>query len=276
MSKALQYILGDIPTLPGGRTDQPFLIRRDGKLSLHFDHLTMQSQMRMDAPDALALGYTRTMMGFLLFNPTPRRIAMIGLGGGSLAKYCLRHIPVAHFTAVEINPAILKFRDEFNIPEDGPRFKVICADGADYVRDVSEAVDVLLVDGFDACSPPPGLCSSSFYAGCHDKLDEGGVMVVNLWGGDGEHELFLSRIRESFGRQAVMINSERDGNRIVFAVKGGSFPPEESLLVSRAIEPDHQHPIKLKATIQKILGKLKPNLPLKKARKARSLTSFTG
>lgn len=266
MSKALQYIFGDIPTLPGGRTDEPFLSRRNGKLSLHFDHLATQSQMRLDAPDALALGYTRTMMGFLLFNPAPRHIAMIGLGGGSLAKYCLRHLPEAHFTAVEINSAILKFRNEFSIPADGPRFTVLCADGADYVRDAAETVDVLLVDGFDAYSPPPDLCSSSFYDSCHDKLAEGGVMVVNLWGGDGEHELFLSRIRESFGGQAVMINSERDGNRIVFAVKGEGFPPEESLLVSRAIEPDPRHPIKLSATIQKILGKLRPDLPLKRGK----------
>lgn len=266
MSKVLQYILGEIPALPAGRSDEPFLRRRDGKLSLHFDHLATQSQMRTDAPHALALGYTRTMMGFLLFNPAPKRIAMIGLGGGSLAKYCLRHLPEAHFTAIEINPEILKFRDEFHIPEDGSHFKVLCGDGADYVRDAAETVDVLLVDGFDARSPPPDLCSASFYDACHDKLGKGGVLVANLWGGDGDYGRFLSRIRDSFDQQAVMINAERDGNKIVFAVKGEGFPPEESLLVSRAIEPDPRHPIKLAATIQKILGKLRPDLPLKRGK----------
>ena len=264
MSKALQYILGDIATLPGGRTDQPFISRRDGRLNLHFDHLAVQSQMHTDNPHALALGYTRTMMGFLLFNPSPRHIAMIGLGGGSLAKFCLQHLPATHFTAVEINPAVLKFRDEFRIPADSARFRVLCADGADYVQDDSDPVDVLLIDGFDAYSPPPGLCSANFYDNCYGKLNEGGIMVANLWGGDGEHELFLARIRDSFDRQAVMIKAESDSNKIVFAVKGGSFPPEDSLLLGRAIEPDQRHPIKLAATAQKILGKLRPGRVMKR------------
>jgi hypothetical protein len=33
-------------------------------------------------PEFLALGYTKTMMGFLFFQPNPKSIAMIGLGGG--------------------------------------------------------------------------------------------------------------------------------------------------------------------------------------------------
>ena len=44
------------------------------------------------------------MMGFLLFQPAPARIAMIGLGGGSLAKYCALKLPEADFTAIERRP----------------------------------------------------------------------------------------------------------------------------------------------------------------------------
>ena len=35
-------------------------------------------------PDFLVLSYTRTMMAFLLFNSEPKRIAVLGLGGGSI------------------------------------------------------------------------------------------------------------------------------------------------------------------------------------------------
>ncbi len=44
--------------------------------------------MSKNDPDKLELGYTRIMTRFLLLNSTPESIAMIGLGGGSLAKYC--------------------------------------------------------------------------------------------------------------------------------------------------------------------------------------------
>ena len=49
--------------------------------------------MSLDEPDALVTAYTRKMMAFLLFNPAPKRIAMVGLGGGSLAKFCYRNLP---------------------------------------------------------------------------------------------------------------------------------------------------------------------------------------
>ncbi len=73
--------------------DTPLLHEDKGELSLHFDFPTIQSRMLKADPEHLLLDYTRTMMGFLLFVPKPARIAMIGLGGGSLAKYCRRRLP---------------------------------------------------------------------------------------------------------------------------------------------------------------------------------------
>lgn len=254
----LQYIQGDIPFLPAGCTDTPFLNKSNGRLSLHFDYLAIQSEMRIDAPDALALGYTRTMMGFLLFQPQPKRIAMIGLGGGSLAKYCLRHLSAAQFTAVEINPAILEFRRAFHIPDDGPRFRVVCADGADYMRSNEDGtLDVLLLDGFDGHCPPAQLCTPGFYADCYARLAPGGILVANYWSGDNECMAYIARIRECFAGQMVVINTVDPGNRIVFAGKGSSFPPDASTLLERAIEPDDRHPIQLHATAQKLLKKLR-------------------
>ena len=62
---------------------KPFVCETATTRALHFDIAETQSCMLIGDPDALALEYTRTMMGFLLFNPEPRQITMIGLGGGS-------------------------------------------------------------------------------------------------------------------------------------------------------------------------------------------------
>ena len=56
-----------------------------GLRSLHLGSDTVQSTMRIADPIELVLSYTRAMMGFLLFHPQPRHVAMLGLGGGSLA-----------------------------------------------------------------------------------------------------------------------------------------------------------------------------------------------
>ncbi|WP_237218244.1 transferase [Rugosibacter aromaticivorans] len=258
LSALLQYIYGDMPSLPAGRTDTPFLSKSNGHLSLHFDYLAIQSEMHIDTPDALALGYTRTMMGFLLFQPQPKHIAMIGLGGGSLAKYCLRHLPETQFTAVEINPAILEFRQAFHIPDDEPRFRILCADGADYMRcDEDGPLDVLLLDGFDGHCPPTQLCTPDFYADCHARLTPGGIMVANYWSSDRDCMDYIARIRGCFAGQVVVIDACEPGNKIVFAGKGGNFPPDAATLLERAIEPDTRHPIKLHATAQKLLKQLR-------------------
>ena len=90
--------------------------RDTGTLAMRFGACAAwtQSCMLLDAPDVLALDYTRTLMGFLLFDPRPRSILMVGLGGGSLAKYCHRHLPQADITVVEINPHVIALRERFH------------------------------------------------------------------------------------------------------------------------------------------------------------------
>ncbi|MDP1660239.1 MAG: hypothetical protein Q8L73_12935 [Methylotenera sp.] len=129
--------------------DEPFVFEEIATLSLHFDMHSIQSVMRKSDPGSLVLSYTCTMMGFLLFKLEPERIAMVGLGGGSLAKYCAKYLPDSHFTAVEINPQVIALRDKFHIPADSDKFSVLQANGADYVENKLDKVDVLLIDGFD-------------------------------------------------------------------------------------------------------------------------------
>ena len=53
-----------------------------GVRSLHIGSDTIQSSMRLARPNDLELSYTRSMMGFLLFNERPARVLLVGLGGG--------------------------------------------------------------------------------------------------------------------------------------------------------------------------------------------------
>src|ERR1700688_3276934 len=84
---------------------EPVVLETRHALSLHFDLLATQSFMSRSAPNRLALGHTRTMMGFLLLQPAPTRVCMIGLGGGSLVKYCYRYLPNTRMGSPDMNPA---------------------------------------------------------------------------------------------------------------------------------------------------------------------------
>jgi spermidine synthase len=219
----------------------PFIYEDDDLATLYFCIGSIQSQMKQDRPDHLVLSYTRTMMAFLLFNPSPKTIAMIGLGGGSMAKWCYRELPSTDITVAEINPHVIALRDYFYVPPDNERFRVICEDGAEYVARTYNELAVLLVDGFDADGQPPELCTQEFYHACWNALTPSGVLVVNLCGrGD---RINICRIKHVFDDRALVVVPHDGGNRVAFAWKEGPMWHEENAgSISMKIKEFEYHP----------------------------------
>lgn len=205
---------------PAGDHARPFVQESGGTRSLHFSVDEVQSRMDLRKPDALHLAYTRMMMGFLLFDPAPARVLMVGLGGGSLAKFCHRHLPSARIDVVEINPFVIALRDEFRVPPDGERFRVIEADGARHLRETESRYDVILVDGYDRQGLPEALSSQRFYDDCAGALTANGLLVVNLHAHHRLHKVHVARIARSFDDALIVVDDTTRDNRIAFAEKG--------------------------------------------------------
>lgn len=216
----------DAPFGAGG----PMLFRFGDMLSLLFDWSTVQSGMKVSDPDHLLFDYTRLMMAFRLFRPAPRTIEMIGLGGGSLAKACYRALPDCVITVVEIDPQVIALRDTFHVPPDDHRFRVICADGIDYVANADAKPDILLLDGFDAQGLPHALSERAFYDSCRARLGPQGLLVANLCDNSTAFAVLQRRIAASFDGQAIGVPAERHGNRVVFASADPGFPPSPEQL----------------------------------------------
>ncbi len=208
---------------PVAKHAKPFVSRTPTTLSLHFSIDQVQSRMDVRDPTALDLEYSRTMMGFLIFEPDPANIAMIGLGGGSLAKFCYRHLPKCRIQVVEINPHVIALREKFRVPQDNARFNIIEDDGAEFLRLTSERFSVLLVDGYDSEGFAESLSSQDFYDSCFEKLAEGGQLVINLHADLLNHVQQVERIRRSFKGEALTINDRLRGNLVVFARRGAKF-----------------------------------------------------
>jgi spermidine synthase len=220
-------LIASLPALPAAHETSghavPFVHNTPTSKALHFAIEETQSRMQTRDPDALELEYTRTMMGFLLFTPQPRCIGMIGLGGGSLAKFCYRHLPRTRIHVVEINPHVIALRDEFLVPADDDRFTVEQGDGAHWVRSRTLRPDVLVVDGFDTRGLPAALSSARFYDDCVALLPTGGLLVANLHCADAGYEDRLADVRRSFGGCTLRVEDSERSNCIVFARKGRPF-----------------------------------------------------
>jgi spermidine synthase len=208
-----------------GLYDKPFVIEDDGARCLYFTRAFIQSEMRLADPLALEFAYTRKMMAFLLFLPEPREILMLGLGGGSLAKYCHRHLPAARITVVEVDPHVIAFREQFLVPPDDARFRVREGEAAGYVAQCQERPDVVLIDAFDRDGVAPSLCTREFYESVRGILARQGLMVANLVGEKGERMAHLAMIRAVFGDNVILLPIANDGNHVAFAFRDPAFEP---------------------------------------------------
>jgi spermidine synthase len=200
----------------------PLVINDGTRRTLEFTRGDVQSEMLLARPDALVLDYTRAMMCFALFAPQPRHIVMVGLGGGSLAKFCYRHFPHTRITVLEIRADVIALRDLFCLPPDDARLRVLHCDAADYLARAPGDADVLLVDGFDRRGLPPALSSSAFYAGCRRALRPGGVLVANIFTYDPDYVTALQRLNDVFDARVVWFRRIAGNNRILFAVRPGA------------------------------------------------------
>lgn len=207
----------------------------DGRLRyLHFGLNYVQSVMRIDQPERLDLRYTQKMMGFLLFMPEPARVLMLGLGGGSLAKYCYRRLPEARISVIEIDPDVIALRRHFSVPDDDARFRVIRGDGFSYLGESRETVDVLLVDAFDADGLAQSVSGGAFLHAAHARLADDGILVMNLTGERSRYAALIDEAATIFEEQTLLVPVKNDGNFVLFAFKDRLFVPDWPQLRSRA------------------------------------------
>ncbi|MBZ0106095.1 MAG: polyamine aminopropyltransferase [Sulfuricella denitrificans] len=208
---------------------------RDGVRFLHLGSDTVQSAMRVKAPNELELAYTRSMMGFLLFRPKPGNILMIGLGGGSVAKFVYHRLPAVKTRVVEINPQVVAAaHSHFFVPEADQRLQIDIGDGVEHVHNLAASCDVLMVDGYDDRNLVEALASQSFYDDCAAALTPDGMLVVNLWGSDKLFDVYFRRIEASFNGLVLSMPTGRMSNIIVFGFKRSPGNPRWQELRERA------------------------------------------
>lgn len=215
---------------------KPFVIDDGKSRYLYFNVRLMQSEMALKAPHDLALRYTQKMMGFLLFHPRPKRIALIGLGGGSIVKFCHRRLPGVQITAVELDPDVIALRDAFFVPPDDERLKIIEGDGAEFIEHTEKGIDALLVDAFDRTGFAPALANREFFENAWAKLSGNGVLVVNLAGDKESYAGLIGEAMHVFDDQVIVISVPDDGNHILYAFKEKYFEPRWRWLHNHAKE----------------------------------------
>lgn len=154
-----------------------------GHRALYFMSRFIQSRMDPMDPLRLVLPYSRHMMASLLFleETAAPNVLMIGLGGGSLAKFLLHYFPKARLDVVEVDEGMEALaRTFFALPDDS-RLRIHVADGWDFLqKDSGETYDLILVDAFDRDGMARTVYVRQFFQAARKLTTSSGLVAVNL------------------------------------------------------------------------------------------------
>lgn len=143
----------------------------------------IESRLDRSRPRSLDLDYTRTMMAGFLLQPRPRRLLMLGLGGGGMSNYLHARFPELEIDAVDIDPEVARLAQEFfEVPRADPRYRVHVADARLFVErsPTSTRWDMIMLDAFRGVFVPYHLKTEEFYRAVLARLAPEGVVVANL------------------------------------------------------------------------------------------------
>jgi spermidine synthase len=226
-----------------------------GIRSLHLGSPTIQSSMYVNDPFRLELAYSWGMMCVLLFAPKAKKLTLVGLGGGSIAKYVWKYCPQFHQTVVELNPQVIKIaRSHFYTPEDDERLQVLEGDGIAYIQAHPGGCEVLMMDAFGSDGLPPDFCTQSFFDDCFEALVPDGLLAINLWGSDKNFDLYVQRMEQSFDHRVLIMPTGKPGNVIVFGFKPELPIPSLQILHQRAKEQAESHKIPFIDMLDRLRG----------------------
>ena len=192
---------------------------------LHLGSEWIQGAMRLNSPNSIELEYAEQMMGWLLFlEPSINfEVLQLGLGTGTLSKFCHHLNNDIQVSAVEINPAVIvASKVMFDLPIESDRMTVIQDDALAYVKNSKnyKTKDVIQVDLYDGSASGPALSSLDFYKGCANTLKDTGVITVNLFGRHSSFKENINNICEAFEDRVLLFPEVHDCNVVAIAFKG--------------------------------------------------------
>lgn len=236
----------------------PTISEGGGIRYLHFGSEWVQGAMWVSKPAELVLEYTAQMMAWLLFLAPPKQqsIGILGLGAGSLARFCLKHTQ-SKLQVVEWNPMVTSAcQMYFKLPRPA-RMLIEHLDAGVWVADARnhEQCAVLMVDLYDADAAGPVRDSLEFYQQCRHVLGEVGVLTVNLFGAHASFGKNIRRLNEAFEGRLLSLPQIDAGNQVVLAFKGPPIEVSIEQLLARAEVVESQYGLPAKKWVRSMVGR---------------------
>lgn len=182
----------------------------------------MQSCALKNDPDYLVLNYTKGLMASLFIVPNPKRVLVIGMGGGSLSKALRKYDPDLYIDTVELDPSVVSVAQQFFKFSSDPRSSVHVSDGRMFVRQQLKkgvSYDIILVDAFDKDYIPEHMLTVEYLRQVKAILAPGGVVATNTFTSGPLASSEMATYKAAFG--TIVRIGLRGGNSVIFSSDAG-------------------------------------------------------
>jgi len=116
-------------------------------------------------------------------HPQPQRVAVIGGGDGGVVREVLKHSTVEKLYFVEIDEEVVKISKQFfptiSCGIDNPKVELKVMDGADFIKQHPEGLDVIIVDSTDIIGFARSLFTEDFFRTVYRALTSEGLFVTH-------------------------------------------------------------------------------------------------
>lgn len=180
----------------------------------------------MSRPQVHAFDYTKMMMAGLFLNPRPKRILIIGLGGGTMSDTLEALVPGAVIDNVELDPAVGTIAKKYFGFGTNKRVNLSISDGRVFVKRRMRSnvrYDMVMMDAFDGDYIPEHMLTQDFFKEVKQIMTPNGVFVANGYATGRLYPHESETYRSVFGRFYNM----KDGNRVVVAKLGKQLTAAE-------------------------------------------------
>ncbi len=205
-----------------------------------------QSCIDTRSPQDMVFSYTRMMMAALLFNPEPKRVLVIGLGGGTLPSAIAELYPDVIIDAVEIDSAVVEVARNFFNYRPHPGTSVTVADGRLFVKRraglqqrqgeaAGPGYDLVLLDAFNGDYIPEHMMTQEFLAELRSVMSPDGILAANTFAISDLYHHESATYASVFG-DFHNFRLPDTGNRVI--ITGRNALPDPLTLGGRAAELD--------------------------------------
>jgi len=194
-----------------------------------------QTCMDLERPKRIVFPYVRMTLAGLLVNPAPKRVLMIGLGGGTLSNVLGELYPDITMDLVEVDQAVVNVAREFFDLKESERVKVHTVDGRVFARRAalkSVTYDLVILDAFTGEYIPEHLMTLEFLQDIGAVLAPGGVVVANTFATSRLYD-YESVTYEAAFPALLNLKMPGTGNRVIIA-SNRDFPDNKTLVQNAA------------------------------------------